>query len=364
MQVDEVSQSIRAAVLGGARVSAAFVAVPGMALREDVDSILSGQTHQLHLVPSGTPSTGATWDLSTLDLNRSIAGVQRDLTYSSTLTSPCKGVSFHWDMGAGLLTTTVPASDTYTGNCRKPYLIRDTAGFQGIGLVTLKIGAATGWWWNTSESGRGFFIEQRDSTIVMAGYIYDDAGNPTWFLAAGPISNNVFTATMQTYRGGQTLTGSYVEPAPGPSLGTITVQFTSATQATVTWPGGTFPIVRFVYSAGAPGTPENGWWWSNLESGRGFSLEIEGNTLVMAGYMYAVGGAPLWYLTAGPMTTSTSYTGNFQQYAMGQSVGGPYHPPQLVNANAGTVRVVFTDATNGTLTLPDGRQVAITRFAF
>jgi hypothetical protein len=232
MQVDEVSHSIRAAVLGGTRVSAAFVAVPGMALMEDVLSILPGRTLPLHLVPLGSPSTGATWDLSTLDLDRTIAGVQQDWVYPSTLTNQCSGVSFHWDLAMHLLTTTVPASDT--GDCPKTYLIRDTAGFQGIGLVTLKIGAATGWWWNASESGRGFFIEQRGSMIVMAGYIYDDAGNPTWFLAAGPVSNNVFTAEMQTYRNGQTLTGSYVGPTLGPSLGTITVQFTNAVTATVT----------------------------------------------------------------------------------------------------------------------------------
>ena len=110
--------------------------------------------------------------------------------------------------------------------------------------------------------------------------------------------------------------------------------------------------------------PENGWWWSSLESGRGFSLEIKGNTLVMAGYMYGAAGAPIWYLTAGPMTTSSTYTGSLQQYAMGQAVGGPYHPPLLVNANVGTITIVFTDSKTGTLTLPDGRQIAITRFAF
>ena len=84
----------------------------------------------------------------------------------------------------------------------------------------------------------------------------------------------------------------------------------------------------------------------------------------MAGYMYAAAGTPIWYLTSGAMTTSSTYTGSLQQYAMGQSVGGPYHPPQLANANTGTVSVVFSDAKNGTLTLSDGRQVAITRFAF
>ena len=49
---------------------------------------------------------------------------------------------------------------------------------------------------------------------------------------------------------------------------------------------------------------------------------------------------------------------------MGQSVGGPYHPPQLVNGNVGTVSLVFHGPKNGTITLPDGRQIAISRFVF
>ena len=351
MQVDEVSQSIRSAVLAGATVSASFVAVPGMAMAAGEES-------------PNYPSTGAFWDLSTFDLDPTTAGIQQDFAFPITLTNPCKGVSFHWDPAMHLITTTVPASDTYTGSCNKTYLIRDTEGFQGIGLLRLNVGAATGWWWNARESGRGFFIEQEGTTIVMAGYIYDDAGNPIWFLASGAIVDNMFTAEMQTYRNGQTLTGPYVGPATGPSLGTITVRFTSAEQATVTWPGGTFSIVRFTYATGGPGLPQNGWWWSSSESGRGFSIEVKGNTLVMAGYMYSAAGTPIWYLTSGTMTSSSTYTGSLQQYAMGQSMGGRYRRPQLINANVGTVSLVFTDAKNGTITLPDGRQVAITRFAF
>src|SRR5206468_4055960 len=134
----------------------------------------------------------------------------------------------------------------------------------------------TGWWWNANESGRGFFIEQRGSTIVMAGYLYDTFGSPIWFLASGPVSNGVFTASMDTYRGGQSLTGAYSAPTLGPSLGTISVQFTSSTQATITWPGGTVPITRYTFATGGSGVPENGRWWNQSESGRGYSLEIQG----------------------------------------------------------------------------------------
>src|SRR6185369_12282800 len=117
MQVDEVSRSIRAAVLAGAPVSVSFVAVPGMAMIEDVDSILPGETHPLSLVPHGTPSTGAMWDLSTLDLDRFTPGIQQNFLSAA----PCKGLSFHWDPAMHLLTTTVSANAAYPGSCAKTY---------------------------------------------------------------------------------------------------------------------------------------------------------------------------------------------------------------------------------------------------
>ncbi len=47
------------------------------------------------------------------------------------------------------------------------------------------------------------------------------------------------------------------------------------------------------------------------------------------------------------------------------TMDGSWTSGGLVTAtNAGTVNLVFTDARNGTITLPDGRQVAIDRFAF
>jgi len=138
MQVDEVTQSIRSAVLGGATVGAAFVAVPGMAMQEVVDWFLPGQTRPLSLVPLGSPSTGANWAPTTLDLDRTTAGIQQSFTFSGT--SACAGVSYNWNAATPLLTGTVPAGSTYTGTCAKTYLIRDTAGYQDIGLVTLYIG--------------------------------------------------------------------------------------------------------------------------------------------------------------------------------------------------------------------------------
>ena len=48
----------------------------------------------------------------------------------------------------------------------------------------------------------------------------------------------------------------------------------------------------------------------------------------------------------------------------GQTLTGPYKAPIIINSNVGPVTIVFQDAANALLTLPTGRQVAITRHRF
>jgi hypothetical protein len=38
----------------------------------------------------------------------------------------------------------------------------------------------------TGESGRGFFIEWQNNNAHIAGYMYDAAGNPVWYLSRDP----------------------------------------------------------------------------------------------------------------------------------------------------------------------------------
>src|SRR6185503_20533737 len=46
----------------------------------------------------------------------------------------------------------------------------------------------TGWWWNTTEGGRGFSIEVAGNHLVLASYLYDVSGRATWLLASGNTS--------------------------------------------------------------------------------------------------------------------------------------------------------------------------------
>lgn len=228
-------------------------------------------------------------------------------------------------------------------------------------------GPQTGWWWNPTQPGRGFTLEVRGNNMFMAGYLYADGGRATWLVSGGPMAqSNLYSGKLLAFGGGQTLSGSFKSNTlTNGNAGNITLQFTDATHGTLTWPGGTFPIERFIFISGSPAfQPEIGWWWNEAESGRGFAIEIQGNHLFMAGYMYDDAGSPIWYVTEGAMATPTLYQGAWLQFANGQTLTGPFKQNQLINGNAGAITLQFNSTTTATLTLPGGRQIPLTRFIF
>jgi hypothetical protein len=228
-----------------------------------------------------------------------------------------------------------------------------------------------GWWWNANEPGRGFSIETQGSHLFMAGYLYDPSGRSTWVVSGGlaSLDGSLFNGALQTFSGGQTLTGNYQAPAAPGTAGTLTLAFSDATHGTLIWPGGSVPITRFPIAAPLTGTPpafapETGWWWGPSESGRGYFMEFLGTTAFIAAYMYDGAGNPLWYLGGGSMTTPQSFQGAWSQYGNGQTLTGIFKPASVVNANVGAVSIQFSSTSNATLTLPNGKTVPITRFAF
>jgi len=239
----------------------------------------------------------------------------------------------------------------------------------------LAIQPAAGYWWNPAEPGRGFVIEIQASKLFMAGFLYSASGEATWVASTGPMSSATqYSGALFTDAGGQTLTGAYKGPPTSTAaLGTISIDFTSASQATLTWPGGSVPIRRFDIVAGGSSTaqassnPQTGWWWNPAESGRGFAIEVQNGVIWLAGYMYDASGTATWYLADGNMSTNAStsiFQGEWVQFGSGQTLKGAFQPATLANPSAGTVTLQFGDTTNATLTLPDGRQIALTRFSF
>lgn len=120
-----------------------------------------------------------------------------------------------------------------------------------------------------------------------------------------------------------------------------------------------FMLTCFASTASAL-TPESGWWWNANESGRGFSIEIQDNTLFMAGFLYDESGAPFWFTSSGRFNASTSsFSADMQSFQGGQCFNCTYRRP-TAQAAIGQLTLKFTSPTEGSLTWPFG-TVAITR---
>ena len=211
-----------------------------------------------------------------------------------------------------------------------------------------------GWWWNPAESGRGFFIENKDGVIYLAGYFYENDGRAKWLVAGGPIADPyTYDGRLLAYNGGQTLYGDYVHPAAAVDVGAVSLRFSDDTHAVLTWPGGSIPIGREVFDTGAaPFQPINGWWWNDTESGRGYSVEVRGGSAFVVAFMYDDAGNPVWYFSAGPMSSPTTFEGPWLQFANGQTLTGSYHPPG-VPTTVGQLSLQFNSDDDATATWTD-----------
>lgn len=119
-------------------------------------------------------------------------------------------------------------------------------------------------------------------------------------------------------------------------------------------------------------TPESGWWWNPEESGRGFNIEIQNNTVLIAAYVYEQNGRPVWYLASG---TLLGYGGSgeptpfvrakLDRFEHGQCIGCPYTGgPDHEENFAGRIRIDFTSRTTGKITWRDDSTTPIRRHNF
>lgn len=109
----------------------------------------------------------------------------------------------------------------------------------GVSAGTVADMPETGWWWSTAEPGRGYFAEIQGSTLFLSGYMYDSRGQATWFVSQNSMTEPLtYQGSLQEFAGGQTLTGAYQAPTTSTDRGSLTIQFTSATDGVVTFPGG------------------------------------------------------------------------------------------------------------------------------
>ena len=101
-----------------------------------------------------------------------------------------------------------------------------------------------GWWWNSTESGRGFNLEIQNNLLFFSTFGYDNSGHPAWYVAGGPMtSDRDWSATLYATANGQCFGCPYVAPQTIP-LGTVTLHFTSSQTAVLSIAGVSINVKR------------------------------------------------------------------------------------------------------------------------
>lgn len=230
----------------------------------------------------------------------------------------------------------------------------------------------SGWWWNPAESGSGYAIENQGNVLFLAAFMYDDAGKPMWYTAAlARQASGDYMGELSRFEGGQSLTGAYKTPTKHrvgkaslafsvPDRGTLRFESDTGSTRTTT-------IERFAFGdtpfTGSTFTGQNGWWWNASESGRGFFVEVQGNTAFIAGFMYDDTGKPTWHISAANAVSGQTVSGNLIQFSGGQSLTGAYREP-LQTASTGAISLRFLTPNSAELNIPNGTNVPLTRFQF
>lgn len=100
----------------------------------------------------------------------------------------------------------------------------------------------------------------------------------------------------------------------------------------------------------------------NGEPGRGFAMDVQGETLVVQVFAYEASGHPTFYTASGPVTNNI-FTAKLGRYSGGRSLGGPMQSGRE-DSTPGNVTIRFTSGIAGFIKLPGESEVAIQRYEF
>ncbi len=120
-----------------------------------------------------------------------------------------------------------------------------------------------GLWNNAAEPGDGFNIVVQNGILVVTIFSYEANGDSEWYLASGPLTagGRMFTGSLDKYRNGRCISCAWKATTPSGSDGTITINFSSETTATVLLPGGrTTAIETYDFGFGPPPQGLLGQW--------------------------------------------------------------------------------------------------------
>jgi hypothetical protein len=207
------------------------------------------------------------------------------------------------------------------------------------------------WWAGSTENGWGLSITQHRDTLFSVFYVYDQSGNPVWYVMPGGSWNpahNAYSGPLYFPRGSHF--GAYSASAfvVGPSVGNATITFRDAGRATVTYTingqAGTKEITRQPIASGSQLVRYSDLWWGGTaQNGWGLNIAQQANTLFSVWYTYDTAGTARWYVIPGGSWSHNKYTGRVYSTRSSPWLGVPYLTSQFGVTDVGSVTLTFLD---------------------
>jgi len=123
-------------------------------------------------------------------------------------------------------------------------------------------------------------------------------------------------------------------------------------------------VLSFVARGAAAFTPESGLWWNPAEDGRGYTIEIQDDTLAILVYGYDGDGTSAFFVGANAMQGNAAWSGVLNGFTGGQCLTCNYQGrPVTLTGAGGNASIVFDTESRARLTI-GSRVIPIERFNF
>ena len=237
------------------------------------------------------------------------------------------------------------------------------------------------WWAGQRENGWGLSVAQHGDRQFMLLYVYDDSGNPVWYVMPAGSWNSAYTE----------YTGALYQPAAEPingdaahdfnpivqagaPVGSATVSYAGPDVATLTYLingiGSSKAVMRQVFAEddGRAGMQVGDMWWPGAqEYGRGINIAQRGRALFLTWYTYDALGRNVFYAVPDGEWTGSTFTGDIYATVSSPWLGAHYDAAKFVSTKVGSMSLHFSDQENAVMrTTMDKltRNRAISRLPF
>lgn len=234
------------------------------------------------------------------------------------------------------------------------------------------------WWAGQDENGWGMSLVQHGERLFAAIYVYDAAGNPTWYVMPGGTWNEartVYSGPLYAPRGSPYSEYDASKLVVGSAAGTATITFTGDSAATLEATIGTATVRKALTrqlfgpaeATAAPLQAGDMWWGGPSQNGWGLALLQQHRTLFGVWFTYDASGAPTWFvMPSGFWLDPQTWQGRIYRATGSPWLDQPYDASRLASADVGSFTLRFAgDSATLTYTI-DGKAntMALVRQAF